>query len=113
MNRLDSSYPLNLGEYKLFSYLIDNDYFKIRFFDRKKLGKDHVCFEVDSFMKLYKKHYKKLRQINPTIKQKYYWCEAENNFRYFYEVNRNNNWREKDYELVYKLNEEKLTLNVG
>ena len=46
MNRLDSSYPLNLAEYKLFEYLIDREYFNVRFFDRKKLGKDHVCFEA-------------------------------------------------------------------
>jgi len=111
MNRIDTPFPLTKEEYDILVMLIKNDYSYVRFFDRKKIGKNYVSFAVNYFKKIESNNLRKLRRINNTIKTKYYWCEKANEFLYFYEVNRDNKWTDLDYELIRKLNDNKLTIN--
>ena len=105
MNRIDTPFPLNKEEYEILILLIKIDYGEVRFFDRYKRGNSNVCFSVNKMLKIEKKDIVKLREINRTIKTKYYWCEKESSFLYFYEINNDNNWTYFDYKLVRKLNE--------
>ena len=111
MNRIDTPFPLTKEEYKILVLLIKNDYSNVRFFDRKKIGKNYVCFSVNGFNKIVANNLRKLRRINDTIKSKYYWCDSSNEFVYFYELNRDNNWTDKEYELVRKLNNNIMTVS--
>ena len=111
MNRIDTPFPLTKEEYKILETLIKNDYSQIRFFDRKKMGKNYVSFTVNYFKKIEPLSLRKLRKINQTVKCRYYWCDKDSEFVYFYELNKDNNWTDKDYQLIRRLNEEKLTIN--
>ena len=110
MNRLDTPFPLTLEEYNILELLIKNDYSCVKFFDRKQIGNKYVSFCVNNYKKIDPNNLRKLRRINSTIKTKYYWCEKECDFLYFYELNRNNNWTDKDYDLLRELNDNKLTV---
>ena len=112
MNRLDTPFPLTLEEYNILELLIKNDYSCVKFFDRKKIGNKYVSFCVNNYKKIDPNNLRKLRRINSTIKTKYYWCEKECDFLYFYELNRNNNFKKiKTIKLIRNKNERYFSVN--